>query len=573
MSDARADAPVGDARQPGSDPELDLAPEPVADTLGGLVPGTGPDGRPATDAPLVAVTGVTGYVGGRLVPELLAAGYRVRALARHPERLRGRPWYDDVEVVAADAAEPEQIRAALDGVDVAYYLIHSLGSGRTFEERDRRTAQVFAQAAAAAGVGRIVYLGGLYPEGEKLSPHLASRTEVGEILLASGVPTTVLRAAVILGSGSASFEMMRYLTERLPAMTVPRWVANRIQPIAVRDVLRYLVGSAAIPADVSRAFDIGGPDVLTYRDMMQRYARIAGLPRRVIVQVPVLTPRLSSLWVSLVTPVPGGLARPLVESLVHEVVCDEHDIAAHVPDPPGGLIGFDRAVRLALARVQGASVTTRWSSALPPGAPSDPLPSDPGWAGGSLYVDERRVLVDASPAALWRVVEAVGGERGWYSWALAWRVRGLLDRVVGGPGLRRGRRDPARLLLDDAVDFWRVEQLVPGRLLRLRAEMRLPGLAWLELRVEPADAGTDSPDVPDGRDADGPWDPDAWRHPPVVFAQRALFHPHGLAGQLYWWAVYPFHGVVFGGMQRNVARAAETAERARADRGVTRGDG
>ncbi len=530
----------------------DLLPSPVADSLAGLVPGLGPDGRPRPDAPLVAVTGVTGYVGGRLVPELLAAGYRVRAIARHPDRLRGQEWYGDVEVAAADAADPEQIRAALEGTRIAYYLIHSLGTGRTFEATDRRTALTFGQAAREAGVERMVYLGGLYPAGEDLSPHLASRTEVGEILLASGVPTTVLRAAVILGSGSASFEMMRYLTERLPAMTVPRWVENRIQPIAVRDVLRYLVGSAAMPADVSRGFDIGGPDVLTYRDMMQRYARAAGLPRRIIVGVGVLTPRLSSLWVSLVTPVPSGLARPLVESLVHEVVCDEHDIAAYVPDPPEGLTGFDRAVRLALRRIHDADVTTRWSSASVPGAPSDPLPSDPDWAGGSLFVDERQVTVDASPAALWRVIEAVGGDRGWYSWGLAWRVRGLADRLVGGPGLRRGRRDPSQLVVDDAVDFWRVEDLQEGRLLRLRAEMRVPGLAWLELRVEPTG------------------DDDA---APTVFAQRALFHPKGLLGQLYWWSVYPFHGIVFGGMQRNIARAAERAERARTDRPISAGAG
>lgn len=555
-------------QQPRGDVTLDdgdLDPRPVAQTLPGLVPGLGPDGRPRPDAPLVAVTGVTGYVGGRLVPELLAAGYRVRALARHPDRLRGRPWYDDVEVVAADASEPDQARAALEGVAIAYYLIHSLGTGPAFAETDRRTAEVFGTAARDAGVGRMVYLGGLFPEGEELSPHLSSRAEVGDVLLASGVPTTVLRAAVILGSGSASFEMMRYLTERLPAMTVPKWVRNRIQPIAVRDVLRYLVGSASMPAHVSRAFDIGGPEVLTYEQMMQRYAAIAGLPRRLIVPVPVLSPRLSSLWVSLVTPVPGGLARPLVESLVHEVVCDEHDVAEHVPDPPGGLIGFDRAVRLALARVRDAAVTTRWSSAAVRGAPSDPLPSDPDWAGGSLYVDERRVQVDASPAAVWRVVEAVGGERGWYSWSLAWRVRGLLDRVVGGPGLRRGRRDPGRLLVDDAVDFWRVEAIEPGQLLRLRAEMRLPGLAWLELRVEPVGSADDDADA-----RTEPWDDDAWRRAPVVLAQRALFHPHGLAGQLYWWAVTPFHGVVFGGMQRNMARAAEAAERARTDTGRTR---
>ncbi|HEY0239068.1 MAG TPA: SDR family oxidoreductase [Friedmanniella sp.] len=502
------------------------------------------------------MTGVTGYVGGRLVPELLAAGYRVRAVARHPERLRGRPWYPSVEVAQADAGDPEQIRAALDGTDVAYYLIHSMGTGPRFAERDRSTALAFGRAAREAGVGRIVYLGGLSPDVEDLSPHLASRKEVGEILLASGVPTAVLRAAVILGSGSASFEMMRYLTERLPAMTVPRWVENRIQPIAVRDVLRYLVGAASLPPEVSRTFDIGGPEVLTYRDMMQRYAAVAGLPRRVIVGVGVLTPRLSSLWVSLVTPVPSGIARPLVESLVHEVFCTEHDIAEHVPDPPHGLIGFDRAVRLALARVHEASVETRWSSAAVPGAPSEPLPTDPDWAGGSLYVDERRITVDASPAALWRVLQAVGGERGWYSWALAWRVRGLADRLVGGPGLRRGRRDPLRLVVDDAVDFWRVEEVDPGRLIRLRAEMRVPGLAWLELRIEPAD-----PDgVPD------PVESDPWTTPPTVFAQRAVFHPRGLAGQLYWWSVAPFHGVVFGGMQRNLARAAESAERARTDR-------
>lgn len=494
---------------------------------------------------LVAVTGVTGYVGGRLVPELLAAGFRVRALARNPGRLRDRSWSSQVEAVGADASDLDQIRAALQGADVAYYLIHSLGTGRRFEARDRRTARTFAQAAREAGVRRIVYLGGLYPEGENLSPHLESRKEVGEILLASGVPTTVLRAAVIIGSGSASFEMMRYLTERLPAMTAPRWVDNRIQPVAIRDVLRYLVGSAEMPDEVNRAFDIGGPDVLTYRQMMHRYARIAGLPRRLILGVKVLTPRLSSLWVSLVTPVPAALARPLVESLVHEVVCDEHDIAAYVPDPVDGLTPFGASVRLALDRVQSGEVSTRWSSASVTGAPSDPLPTDPDWAGGSLYVDERRTEVAASAETMWQVVQSVGGPGGWYSWPLAWRVRGVLDRLVGGPGLRRGRRDPARLLLDDAVDFWRVEESTthgPRHLLRLRAEMRLPGLAWLELGVEPA--------AEPGR---------------CVLTQRATFAPHGLSGQLYWWAVAPFHGVIFGGMQRGLRRAAEDVAAAPGD--------
>ena len=483
----------------------------------------------------VAVTGVTGYVGGRLVPELLDAGMRVRAVARNPDRLRDRPWRADVEVVAADAADLDQIRAALTGVDVAYYLIHSLGTGDRFAAQDRRTALTFAQAAREAGVGRIVYLGGLHPgDGAPLSPHLESRAEVGDILLASGVPTTVLRAAVILGSGSASFEMMRYLTERLPAMTTPRWVDNRIQPIAIRDVLRYLVGSASMPPEVNRAFDIGGPDVLTYREMMHRYAAVAGLRRRIIVGVGVLSPKLSSLWVSLVTPVPAALARPLVESLVHEVVCDEHDIAEHVPDPPGGLLGFEDALRLALQRVQDADVATRWSSAAVPGAPSDPLPSDPDWAGGSLYRDVRRTRVAAPPDVVWEVMESIGGQQGWYSWPLAWQVRGVLDKLWGGPGLRRGRRHPSRLLVDDAVDFWRVEEVDRGHLLRLRAEMRLPGLAWLELAVRPA------------RDGDG-----------SELRQRATFHPHGLAGHAYWRAISPFHGVVFGGMQRGLRAEAE----------------
>jgi uncharacterized protein YbjT (DUF2867 family) len=479
------------------------------------------------------VTGVTGYIGGRLVPELLARGWRVRALARQPSRLRDRPWIGSVEVVKGDAADPEVLHEALDGVHVAYYLIHALGTGRKFEVRDRHTALMFGQAAREVGVPRIVYLGGLYPDDEELSPHLESRKEVGEILLASGAPTAVLRAAVILGSGSASFEMLRYLTERLPAMVVPRWVGTRIQPIAIRDVLRYLVGAASLPADVNRGFDIGGPDVLTYLEMMRRYTRVAKLPPRLIVPVPVLSPGLSSHWVGVVTPVPRALARPLVESLVNEVVCQEKDIAGYIPDPPGGLIGFDRAVELALQRIGDADVSTRWASASTPGIPSDPLPSDPAWAGGSSYLDERAGVVSASPEAVWTVIERNGGEVGRNSWAPVWRLRGLVDRAVGGPGLRRGPRTTGKLQVGDVVDFWRVEEVEELHLLRLRAEMRLPGVAWLDLLVE--------------QDAEGR----------TVFRQKAYFHPHGLLGHLYWRAVTPFHGAVFGGMQRSVARAAE----------------
>ena len=483
--------------------------------------------------PLVLVTGATGYIGGRLVPQLLAADFRVRVVTRRPRNLADREWHDQVEIVQGDAADPDSLTQALAGVDVAYYLIHSLGTGADFESLDRSHAQNFGSAARTCDVSRIVYLGGLYPGAEKLSPHLKSRKEVGEILLASGVPTTVLRAAVIIGSGSASFEMLRYLTERLPVMITPRWVDTRIQPIAVRDVLSYLVGSATMPSEVNRGFDIGGPDVLTYRQMMAAYARIAGLKPRRVAALPLFTPSLSSHWVGLVTPVPNSIARPLVESLINEVICKEHDIATYVPDPESGLTGFQPAVELALQRIQDRRVTTSWSSAATAGAPSDPLPSDPDWAGGSLYIDERESLVQATPAEVWSVIEGIGGEHGWYSWRLAWWSRGVLDRIFGGPGLRRGRRDPFELTVGDALDWWRVEDIDDMHLLRLRAEMRLPGLAWLDLIVDTDDHGR------------------------TLFRQRALFHPLGLAGHIYWAVIRPFHGVVFGGMQRNIARAAE----------------
>ncbi|MBR7678237.1 SDR family oxidoreductase [Streptomyces daliensis] len=508
------------------------------------------DGRDQADqrvrdgqGPLCLVTGATGYIGGRLVPELLDAGYRVRCLARDPNRLRDQPWRQRVEVTTGDVTRAETLPAAFEDVEVAYYLVHALGSGSDFERVDREAARSFGRAAKEAGAGRLVYLGGLTPPGvpeSELSPHLRSRAEVGRELAASGVPTAQLRAAVILGSGSASFEMLRYLSERLPAMITPHWVNTRIQPLAVRDVLRYLVAVAELPSDVSRAFDVGGPQVLTYRQMMQRYASVAGLKRRLILPVPLLTPRLSSRWVGLVTPVPSGIAGPLVESLRYEVVCREHDIAAYVPDPPGGLTSFEQAVRLALRRVKDRDVATSWSSASLPGAPSDPLPTDPDWSGGNLYEDRRARAVDAPPWALWQVVRGIGGQNGWYSFPLAWSVRGLLDRLSGGVGLRRGRRDPCDLRVGDSLDFWRVEEVVPEKLLRLRAEMRLPGLAWLELCVED-----------DGRGGS-------------VYRQRALFRPRGLAGHAYWWSVSPFHAIVFGGMARNIARKA--AERARSAR-------
>jgi len=478
-------------------------------------------------------TGATGYIGGRLVPRLLEAGHSVRCLVRDPDRLRDAPWRGRVEAVRGDVTRAGDVKDALQGVEVAYYLVHSLAA-RGFEEVDRGAAQVFAEAARNAGVQRIVYLGGIEPTDDDFSPHLRSRREVGQILAASGVPTIVLGAAMILGSGSASFEMLRYLTERLPVMVTPRWVRNRVQPIAIRDVLRHLVASASVEGDVSGTWDIGGADVLTYGEVMQRYAAAAGLPRRIIVPVPVLTPKLSSYWVNIVTPVPGRLARPLVESLRHEMVCagPPPPWTSATDEPP---LGVDAAVRLALQRTSESMVETRWSSAQWSGAPSDPLPSDPAWAGGSSYVDERAVDVDANADALWRVLESIGGENGWYSSPFLWAVRGSVDRLVGGVGLSRGRRDPDRLVVGDSLDWWRVEEVLPRRLLRLRAEMRVPGRAWLEMEVEPSGNGSGG----------------------SHYRQRAVFYPRGLTGQAYWWAVAPFHGLVFGGMLRNIKAAAE----------------
>lgn len=388
-------------------------------------------------APRALVLGATGYIGGRLVPRLVAAGYRVRVLVRDPARLAAFEWADAVDVVEGAATDTAALERACADVDVLYYLIHSMGQGAGFERADLVAARAVASAASAASVRRIVYLGGLHPEGVPLSPHLRSRVEVGETFLQSGVPTLELQAGVVIGSGSASFEMIRHLTDVLPYMPAPKWVRNRIQPIAVRDVLHYLLGAARVAPDVNRAVDIGGPDVLRYGQMMNGYAVEAGLPQRPIAALPVLTPGLASHWVNVVTPVPRAIARPLIASLQHDCVMDDHDVDALIPPPDGGLTPYRRAVALALGRVEADTVETSWQDAEVTGIPSDPLPSDPEWAGRTVFTDVRVARTPAPVEDLWAVIAGIGGVNGWYSAPVLWAIRGWMDRLVGGVGLSR----------------------------------------------------------------------------------------------------------------------------------------
>ncbi len=489
----------------------------------------------------VLVAGATGYIGRRLVPDLLARGYHVRCLARTPSKLDAEPWRTRVEVVVGDVLDADSLESAFAGVDVAYYLVHSIGAEPSWQQRDIQAAHNFRDAAAAASVRQIIYLGGLGDDaGGQLSAHLRSRQNVGRALAAGPVPLTELRAAVILGSGSASFEMLRHLVEVLPVMTTPRWVETRVQPIAVRDVLAYLVGVLGVPAAYGEVFEIGGRDVVTYRELMNLYASVARLPHRVIVPVPVLSPRLSSLWVGLVTPIPASLARPLIDSLVNEVVVTDDAIKRVVPYQP---MSCRDGIRLALEHVQEFDVTARWTDAELFGrTPASSFPTDPDWSGATVLVDRQRVSTDASPEALYRQVCALGGEHGWLVGGWLWSIRGWIDVAVGGVGMRRGRRHPTSLRVGDVVDFWRVEALEPGRLLRLRAEMRLPGEAWLEWRIEGEGGRT-------------------------YLLQRAMFRPRGLFGRAYWYAVAPFHRFIFRPLALAIAARAAAESNAPASLG------
>ncbi|OIH85139.1 NAD(P)-dependent oxidoreductase [Arthrobacter sp. UCD-GKA] len=483
---------------------------------------------------VIAVTGATGYIGGRLVPLLLEQGHSVRVLTRRSNALRDVPWGTRVQIVEGDLTDPQAADQLCEGAEVLYYLVHSMGGTSNFAPVEERCAHTIVEAARAAGIGRLVYLSGLHPEGE-LSRHLASRVEVGRILESSGIPTITLQAGLIIGSGSASFEMVRHLTDVLPVMPAPRWVLNRVQPIAVRDALHYLGACAGLPPEVSGTYDIGGPEAHSYGDMMRLYADAAGIRRPVILALPVLTPWLAAQWVNLVTPIPRALAIPLVESLQHDCVMRNRDIDGVIDRPAGGLTGYRRSVELALAKMRDDTVETTWTTAHALEAPAEPLPSDPQWAGHTVFTDVRERDTSASPAALFRVIASLGGETGYYSLPGAWALRGLMDKLAGGVGLRRGRRNRTSLALGDAVDWWRVEELVPDRLLRLRAEMRVPGRAWLELSVEPTESGSH-------------------------YRQRAVFFPEGLAGRLYWLAILPFHGVIFSSMARRITTAAEGLE-------------
>ena len=484
---------------------------------------------------LILVTGASGYVGGRLVRDLNEDKCAVRVLVRDAQKVKDQPWAKNVEIVEGNANSPDDLSRALRGVHTAFYLLHSINAGKNFDEVESAMARNFAAAAEAENVSQIIYLGGIANDKNR-SQHLASRMNTGSQLASGKVPVLELRAGIIIGSGSASFEMLRHLTHRLPIMTTPKWVSNLTQPISIRDALYYLRKCAALPAPISRICDIGGQEVLSYADMMQKFAKLSGLRKRWIIQVPVLTPKLSSLWIGFVTPVPTSLARPLVESLISEVVADpKKSIDSIIAPPPEGFIDVEGAIKLALSKIADHDVITRWSDAAYPTAPWQKAQSDPEWAGEMVLRDRREQATDASAPALWQAIESIGGDNGWYGADFLWYMRGLLDRLVGGVGLRRGRRDPVTLRIGDSLDFWRVEELDRGVRLKLYAEMILPGKAWLEFSI-------------------------AEENGKRIVRQEASFSPRGLGGQLYWYAVLPFHIFVFPTMMRNLIRKANRTD-------------
>ncbi len=479
----------------------------------------------AANPQCIAIAGATGYIGGRLAPRLLLAGHSVRCLVRSPRKLQGREWAvnDKLDVRQVDLGDADALTASLQGCQTAFYLVHSMVSaGAGYADRDLFLAQKFAQAAKAAGVRRIIYLGGLGKTSNDLSEHLSSRRKVEEALASSGVPVTVFRAAMIIGSGSASFEILRYLVERLPIMITPKWVSTPCQPVAVRNVIGYLLGALEDPRTVGEIFDIGGPDVMCYLDIMKIMADELGLRARIVIPVPVFTPRLSSYWIQIVTPLSGDIAKPLAEGLKNPVVCHDDRIRALIPQR---LLGVREAIHAALSKIAKSDVETSWSMA-------GPIPGDPDWAGGTVFRDIRNVSIKAPDWAVFRAVCRVGGGHGWYAADWLWRIRGWMDTLAGGPGLRRGRRDPELVGYGEALDFWRVTGFERDKTLALRAEMKVPGEALLEFLIEPEGSGQ------------------------CRLRQEALFLPRGLLGLLYWYSVVPFHSFVFRGMLKGIEDAA-----------------
>lgn len=476
----------------------------------------------------VLVTGATGYIGGRLVPRLVEEGYFVRVFVRSRSRAASRPWADRVEVVVGDVRDADALQQALHKVDSAYYLIHSMGGGSGFHETDIRLARAFGLAASEEGVRHIIYLGGLGDSEANLSEHLRSRHESGLALREGGVPVTEFRAAVVVGTGSISFEMIRHLVERLPVMVCPRWIYSRIQPIAVDDLLDYLVSALSTPDCEGRVFEIGGRDVTTYQSLILGYAKARGL-RRLLLPVPVLTPRLSSYWVHWMTPIPASVAAPLVEGLRSDVVVTDDAARAMFPDviPQD----YDSALSRVADDLAAGLIETSWRDTLGNAeALQEPVRLE---SRNGLIFERRRANIAASAGAVYQVIAGIGADRGWYFANWAWRLRGALDRLLGGVGLRRGRRHPQDLRTGDALDFWRVEDLEVNRFLRLRAEMKLPGNAWLLFQVRRV------------------------RDSHTLLEQTAVFSPKGLAGLLYWYSLYPFHAWIFKGLIKAIARRAE----------------
>ena len=469
------------------------------------------------------VTGVTGYVGGRLLAELERRGVPLRALARAPEALRGRVA-PSTELVRGDALDAGSLRDALAGIDTAYYLVHSMAALADFAHLDREAARTFGAAARGAGVRRIIYLGGLGDPDAQLSAHLKSRHETGDLLRESGVPVIEFRASIVIGSGSLSFEMVRALTERLPVMVCPRWVAIQAQPIAIEDVVAYLIDARDLPDGPSRTFEIGGPDVVSYGDIMREYARQRGL-RRLLIPVPLLTPRLSSLWLHLVTPVYARVGRKLISSVRNATIVRDQTALQVFSVRPRGL---REAIARALNREDGRAGSARWSDARSAGLVSGPG----GQAGTGSLRDDRVIVVQASVSEAFAPIRRIGGDQGWYVANALWRIRGWIDLIAGGVGMRRGRRDPESCVPGDPLDFWRVESYEADRSLRLSAEMKVPGRAWLEWSVEPAGVGA------------------------TRVRQTASFEPSGWLGRLYWYCLLPAHGFIFSGMLREIGNRA-----------------